>query len=99
MEAGRGGGSLHPNAENASTQARDGVTAGSFMGAVSPRLESRTEFSPTIISEANGVHVPLPGRPERAPPALFSLLGFTFDGVSDGDRTRDNRSHNPVLYH
>ena len=20
-------------------------------------------------------------------------------GVSDGDRTRDNRSHNPVLYH
>jgi hypothetical protein len=23
----------------------------------------------------------------------------TIRGVSDGDRTRDNRSHNPVLYH
>ena len=24
---------------------------------------------------------------------------FNDFGVSDGDRTRDNRSHNPVLYH
>jgi hypothetical protein len=37
--------------------------------------------------------------PELAPTQSRGLRRFDASGVSDGDRTRDNWSHNPVLYH
>ena len=56
-----------------------------------------TTIGTTIRGSTTELHPP---QPITAQTALLRWLFYTcFNGVDDGDRTHDHRSHNPGLYH